>query len=76
VSGKLKGWQDPLILTSKRKKVEKDTYITDLENKISERLMAKTGVKQLRNGGVIEIRFSSSDDLDRLVDIIMSGDDR
>jgi hypothetical protein len=38
--------------------------------------MAKTGVKQLRNGGVIEIRFSSSDDLDRLVDIIMSGDDR
>jgi len=60
----------------KKKKVEKDTYITDLENKISERLMAKTGVKQLRNGGVIEIRFSSSDDLDRLVDIIMSGDDR
>ncbi|MBW2598532.1 MAG: ParB/RepB/Spo0J family partition protein [Deltaproteobacteria bacterium] len=60
----------------KKKKVEKDTYITDLENKISERLMAKTGIKQLRNGGVIEIRFSSSDDLDRLADIIMSGDDK
>ena len=54
----------------------KDTYIIDLENKMSERLMARTGVKQLSNGGVIEIRFSSSDDLERLVDIIMSGDDK
>ena len=58
----------------KKKKVEKDTSITDIENKISKRLMVKTGIKQLRNGGVIEIRFSSLDDLDRLVDIIMSGD--
>lgn len=60
----------------KKKKVGKDTYIIDLENKMSERLMARTGVKQLSNGGVIEIRFSSSDDLERLVDIIMSGDDK
>lgn len=57
----------------KKKKVEKDTYITDLENKISERLMAKTNIKPLSNGGVIEIRFSSSDDLDRLLNIIMNG---
>ncbi len=38
--------------------------------------MVKAGIKQLRSGGVIEIRFSSSDDLDRLVDIILSGDDK
>ena len=56
------------------KKVRKDQYITDLENKISERLMAKTTIKQLRKGGQIEIRFLSSDDLDRVLDFIMSGD--
>ena len=60
----------------KKKKPEKDIYIKDIENKISERLMVKAGIKQLRSGGVIEIRFSSSDDLDRLVDIILSGDDK
>lgn len=58
----------------KIKKVEKDTHITDLENKISERLMARTNIKQLSNGGIIEIRFSSSDDLDRLLNMIMNGE--
>ena len=58
----------------KKKKVEKDTYITDLENKMSARLMARTNIKQLSNGGIIEIRFSSSDDLDRLLNMIMNGD--
>ncbi|MCD6487136.1 MAG: ParB/RepB/Spo0J family partition protein [Syntrophobacterales bacterium] len=58
----------------KKKKVKKDIYITDLENKISEKLMAKANIKQLSVGGVIEIRFSSSDDLDRLLNVIMDGD--
>jgi len=58
----------------KTKKVEKDTHITDLENKISERLMARTNIKQLSNGGIIGIRFSSSDDLDRLLNMIMNGE--
>lgn len=58
----------------KKEKVEKDTYIKDIENIISKKLMVKTGIKQLRTGGVIEIRFSSLDDLDRLVKIIMNGD--
>ncbi|MEA3487498.1 MAG: ParB/RepB/Spo0J family partition protein [Thermodesulfobacteriota bacterium] len=60
----------------KTKKVEKDTHITDLENKISERLMARTNIKQLSNGGIIEIRFSSSDDLNRLLNMIMNGGDK
>jgi len=59
-----------------QKEVKKDPYITDLENTISERLMARTNIKQLSKGGLIEIRFLSSDDLDRLSDVIMSGDDR
>ena len=58
----------------KKKSVEKDIYITDLENKMSERFMAKTNIKPLSNGGVIEIRFSSLDDLDRLLNMIMNGD--
>jgi len=58
-----------------RKEIRKNVYITDIENKISRVLMVKTDIKQLRNGGVIEIKFSSMDDLDRLVTIIMGGDD-
>ena len=63
------------IQIKKKKKLEKNVYITDIENKISRVLMVKTDIKQLRNGGVIEIKFSSMDDLDRLVTIIMGGDD-
>lgn len=60
----------------RQKRIPKDQYITDLEQKISGRLMARTNIKQLRKGGVIEIRFLSSDDLNRLSDVIMSGDDQ
>jgi len=63
------------IQIKKKKKLEKNVYITDIENKISRVLMVKTDIKQLRNGGVIEIKFSSMDDLDRLVTIIMGGAD-
>ena len=59
----------------KKEKVEKDMYIKDIENNISKKLMVKTGIKQLKTGGVIEIRFSSLDDLDRLVNIIINGND-
>ncbi|MDD5722981.1 MAG: ParB/RepB/Spo0J family partition protein [Syntrophales bacterium] len=60
----------------KKKVIEKDIYITDLENKISEHLMARTNIKPLRKGGVIEIRFLSPNELDRLSDVIMGGDDQ
>jgi len=59
-----------------RKGETKDLYLTDLENNLSERLMAKTTIRPLRKGGRIEIRFQSTDDLDRVSDIIMSGDTR
>ena len=55
---------------------KKEIHIVDLEKKLSERLMAKTSIKPLRKGGVIEIRFLSADDLDRVLDAIMSGNDR
>jgi len=59
---------------TKKEKAEKDVYIVDLENKLSERLMAKAQIRQLKTGGSIEIKFSSSDDLDRVLNIIMTGD--
>jgi ParB family chromosome partitioning protein len=58
----------------KDRNAKKDIYIEELEHKLSERLMTHTTIKQLRRGGRIEIRFLSSDDLDRLSDIIMRDD--
>ncbi|MDO9528299.1 MAG: ParB/RepB/Spo0J family partition protein [Syntrophales bacterium] len=60
----------------KKQEVKKDPDITALENKMSEQLMARTTIKQLSKGGLIEIRFLSADDLDRVSDVIMSGDNR
>jgi ParB family chromosome partitioning protein len=59
----------------KGKAIKKDPYLLDLEQQISERLMARSSIKPLRSGGVIEIRFSSTDDLNRLSDMLMSVDD-
>ncbi len=62
------------IDSSRKKKqpLKKDVYIQALENQISERLMAKAQIKQLKSGGIIEIRFSSTDDLNRLLNMIMN----
>lgn len=54
----------------------KEPYITDIESKMSKYLMAITKIKPLRKGGVIEIRFLSDNDLDRVYEVIMSGNDR
>ncbi len=61
--------------SQKGKEITKDQYLLDLERKIAERLMARSSIKPLRSGGVIEIRFTSSDDLNRLSDILMNVDD-
>ncbi len=57
--------------TGPRNKTRKESYIIDVENKISEKLMAKTEIKSLSKGGMITIRFLSDDDLNRLLDVIM-----
>jgi ParB family chromosome partitioning protein len=59
----------------KGKAIKKDPYLLDLEQQISERLMARSSIKPLRSGGVIEIRFTSTDDLNRLSDMLMNVDD-
>ncbi|MDD5711412.1 MAG: ParB/RepB/Spo0J family partition protein [Smithellaceae bacterium] len=52
------------------KKIKKEIHIADLESKLSSLLMAKVQLKQGRKGGSIEIRFTSNEDLGRLVDLL------
>jgi ParB family chromosome partitioning protein len=49
----------------------KDPNIVAAEQKLSKGLAAPTRIKFLKEGGVIEIKFSSSEDLSRLFDLLM-----
>jgi ParB family transcriptional regulator, chromosome partitioning protein len=46
-------------------------YVEDAENRLRMKLATKVEVKQRPKGGTIEIEYYSSDDLDRLVSIIV-----
>jgi ParB family chromosome partitioning protein len=54
-----------------KKKLEKTHDIIDLEKRLSSHLMTKTNIKQLKKGGIIEIKFTSLEDLNRLLDFIV-----
>jgi len=58
------------------KKNSKDVYLNDLENRLSTHLMTRVQIHSAKKGGVIEIRFSSSDDLNRLVEMLWEGKDQ
>lgn len=49
----------------------KDPNIVAAEQKLSKSLAAPARIKFLKEGGIIEIKFSSSDDLSRLFDLLM-----
>ena len=49
----------------------KDPNIAAAEQKLSKGLAAPARIKFLKEGGIIEIKFSSSDDLSRLFDLLM-----
>jgi ParB family chromosome partitioning protein len=51
--------------------VRKDPNIVAAEQKLSKSLAAPARIKLLKEGGVIEIKFSSSEDLSRLFDMLM-----
>jgi len=51
--------------------VRKDPNITAAEQKLSKSLAAPTKIKLLKEGGIIEIKFSSSEDLSRLFDALI-----
>jgi ParB family chromosome partitioning protein len=51
--------------------VRRDPNIAAAEQKLSKSLAAPTRIKLLKEGGIIEIKFSSSDDLSRLFDLLV-----
>lgn len=53
------------------KKIKKPVEIDDIENKLSRRLMTRVSIKQAKEGGVIEIRYVSPKDLDRLIRLLL-----
>lgn len=55
-------------------KVQKESYIMDLEDRLSRKFMTRINVKRAGKGGTIEIKFLSAEDLDRVLKIIMAGE--
>ncbi len=49
---------------------KKDYYLEEMENKLRIKLATKVNIKPRANGGVIELEYYDSDDLDRLVNVI------
>jgi len=52
-------------------KTKTPVEISDVENKLSRKLMTRVFIKQSGEGGVIEIRFVSKKDLDRLIRLLL-----
>lgn len=53
---------------------EKESYIIDLEDRLSKKFMTRITVKRSGKGGAIEIKFFSAEDLDRVIRLIMAGE--
>ena len=51
----------------------KDYGIIEVEERLSKYCMSKVNIRQSRKGGSIEIKFTSNDDLDRLIRLIVQG---
>ncbi len=56
------------------KKEIKDEQLAYLEGKLSRALMTAVRIRPVKNGGTIEIRFSSPEELDRLLGVLLGGE--
>ncbi len=56
---------------SQTRKQIKDEQLAYLESKLSRSLMTNVRIRTVKSGGTIEIRFSSPDELDRLLKILL-----
>jgi len=56
--------------TAKKKPVH-DEHLAELEKRLSRRLMARVNILSRKRGGSIEIRFSSSDEFERLLEVLL-----
>jgi ParB family chromosome partitioning protein len=55
-----------------KKTPKKDPFLRDLEKELSSRLMAETNIRRHKNKGSIEIKFKTSEELNRLVTLLMN----
>jgi len=53
------------------KKHSADEHLAELERRLSRRFMAKVSIQSGKRGGAIEIRFTSSEELDRLLEALL-----
>lgn len=56
-----------------KKKPVGDEHLSELEKRISRRLMARVNIHSRKRGGSIEIRFSSPEELDRLLELLLKA---
>ncbi len=56
-----------------KKTAAKDRFTVDLENQLTAKLMSKVQIKGSSKKGVIEIRFTSLDELNRLAGLFLDG---
>ncbi|MDD5474944.1 MAG: ParB/RepB/Spo0J family partition protein [Syntrophales bacterium] len=69
-AGKIKKSEPP------EKKRQKDTSLHNLETMLSQKLMAKVTIRQKKRGGSLEIRYLSLDELNRIIDHMLSRENR
>lgn len=55
----------------KKRSVKKDPFLTDLERDLSSRLLAAVQIRTGKKKGTIEIRYTSTEDLNRLVLLLL-----
>ncbi len=59
------------VRTDKKQDVKKDRFLIDLEKSLTAKVMAKVAIKGSAKKGLIEIRYTSMDELNRLADLIL-----
>jgi ParB family transcriptional regulator, chromosome partitioning protein len=57
--------------TAQKKAKRKDPYLTDLEREISSQLLTAVQIRAGKRSGTIEIRYTNSEDLNRLVRLLL-----
>jgi len=67
----VKRQEDP---PAKKIKGEKAGYMLDLEERLSKKFMTKINIRPSGTGGTIEIKFLSTEDLERVIDLIMTAE--
>ena len=55
-------------------KPEKDKYLAYLEDVLTDRFSSKVNIKSNKNKGKIEIEYHSSEDLNRILDLLKIED--